>query len=68
MKSFMLIFDNGNAMIVSTNPDFAMTELCSTSGILQEEINRLRSELDAIASDANGKFEEYARNPRSGLP
>jgi len=68
MKSFKLIYDNGKAVIVLNNPDFEVTELCGANGLFQDEINRLRSELDAIAADAHGKFTEFALCPRSDSP
>jgi hypothetical protein len=56
MKSFELIYDKGNAMVIFTNPDFAATELCSTAAHFQSEIQRLRAELDAITADVQSKF------------
>jgi len=62
MKSFTLIYDKDKAMVVLTNPDFAVTELCGTGGQFRSEIGRLRSELDAMAEEANAKFAE-SRTP-----
>jgi len=68
MKSLKLIYENDHAIIVLMSPDVAVTVRCGTDRQSQDEINRLRYELDAIAAEASWKFAEFVRSRQFRSP